>query len=64
VPFAGMDRSSLYDLHDVQTYYDESIRKYVCSALFALLLLERSIICLHLRILLSKCEWGNRYGPF
>ncbi len=25
-----MDRSSLYDLHFVQTYSDEIIRKYVC----------------------------------
>jgi hypothetical protein len=33
-------------------------------ALLFALLLRNEYICLQLRILLGKCEWGNRYGPF
>jgi hypothetical protein len=43
------------------------IKMKVFASTFALLfalLLRNEYICLQLRILLGKCEWGNRYGPF
>jgi hypothetical protein len=43
------------------------IKMKVFASTFALLfalLLRNEYICLQLKVLLGKCEWGNRYGPF
>jgi hypothetical protein len=68
-----MDRSCLYDVHDVYPYmsnnysqervFGVSIRSTAVSLSCCCFSRQKNIICLQLRGFLSKREVGNRYGP-